>query len=463
MNKIWKGIGVLGLSLLAIGAGAQKRYEFSARQAAAYAMKNSVHVKNALVDVQIQEQTNREITASALPQISANTGVAYNPNVTTQTFPNFIGAATYGVLEKEGVSGANGPIKMPNDLGFIQAQFGTKFNNSIGVDLQQLLFEGQVFVGLQARATSMQMARKNVEVTEENIKANVYKIYYQLAAGKNQLTIIDANLSRLQKLADDTRKLYENGFAERIDIDKVTVQLTNLQTEKQRVLNTIENGYLGLKYLMGMPTRDTLVLTETVSVDDVRSGVLDATLYSYTDRKEYQYAELGKRMNEFNVKRYKLTYFPTVALASNYMRLRQADKFGFGGPWFPSSQIGLRVSVPIFDGFARDARIQKARLQLQQTENQIEDLKLTIDRDVQQAVNNYSSALATLDNQQRNMELAEKVYTQTKKKYEIGTGSTTEINNADAELRIAQTNYINALYDAIIAKVDFLKATGKLQ
>lgn len=454
---------MLSLSFLAVGAGAQKRYEFSARQAAAYAMKNSVHVKNALVDVKIQEQTNREITASALPQISASTGVAYNPNVTTQTFPNFIGAATYGVLEKEGVSGSNGPIKMPDDLGFIQAQFGTKFNNSIGVDLQQLLFEGQVFVGLQARATSMQLARKNVEVTEENIKANVYKIYYQLAAGKNQLTIIDANLSRLQKLADDTRKLYENGFAERIDIDKVTVQLTNLQTEKQRVLNTIENGYLGLKYLMGMPVRDTLILTETVSPDDIRSGVLDATLYSYSDRKEFQYAELGKRMNEFNVKRYKLTYFPTVALASNYMRLRQADKFGFGGPWFPSSQIGLRVSVPIFDGFARDARIQKARLQLQQTENQIEDLKLTIDRDVQQAVNNYSSALATLDNQKRNMDLAEKVYTQTKKKYEIGTGSTTEINNADAELRIAQTNYINALYDAIIAKVDFLKATGKLQ
>jgi outer membrane protein TolC len=82
---------------------------------------------------------------------------------------------------------------------------------------------------------------------------------------------------------------------------------------------------------------------------------------------------------------------------------------------------------------------------------------------VQQAINDYSTALVTLDNQKRNMELAEKVYGQTKKKYEIGTGSTIEINDADTELRIAQTNYINALYDAIIAKIDFLKATGKLQ
>jgi outer membrane protein TolC len=352
---------------------------------------------------------------------------------------------------------------MPSDLGYIQAQFGTKFNNSVGVDLQQLLFEGQVFVGLQARRTSMEFVQKNVEVTEENIKANVYKIYYQLSAGKNQLNIIDANAARLQKLADDTRKLYDNGFAERLDIDKVTVQLTNLQTERQRVINQIENGYLGLKYLMGMPVKDTLILTDSVSAAEIRNGVLDATLYNYSDRVEYQYAELGKKLGEYNVRRYKLSYFPTVALASNYSRLRQADKFGFGGDWFPASQIGLRVSVPIFDGFARAARVQKARLQLEQSVNQIEDLKQTIDRDVQQAINDYSSALATLDNQQRNMELAEKVYNQTKKKYEIGTGSTTEINNADAELRIAQTNYINALYDAIIAKVDFLKATGKLQ
>lgn len=453
----------MALASLVLQAQAQQRHEFSAKQAVEYACKNNQAVKNALLDVKIQAQTNREITAAAYPQVTGSAGVVYNPQVSTQVFPNFISAATYDVLVKEGVSGSNGPIAMPSDFGFIQAAFGTKFNNTVGVDLQQLLFEGQVFVGLQARRTSMEFAEKNVEVTAENIKANIYKIYYQLAAGKNQLNILDANIARLQKLADDARKLYENGFAERIDIDKVTVQLTNLQTEKQRVVSSLENGYLGLKYLMGMPAKDTIVLTDSVTYDDIRSGVLDATLYNYSDRPEYQYAELGKKLNEYNIKRYKLTYFPTVALSSSYNRFRQSNEFGFGGDWLPASQIGLRITVPIFDGFARAARLQRARLELQKTENQIEDLKRSIDRDVQQAVNNYSSALITLDNQKRNMELAETVYNQTKKKYEIGTGSTTEINNADAELRIAQTNYINAMYDAIQAKIDFLKATGKLE
>ena len=464
MKRGIKGGLTIFIFSLWLSAGAQQKHQMSVRDAVAYATKNNVLVKNALVGVQIQHQTNREITAAAYPQINANINTSYAPNVTVQTLPNFIAAGTYGVLSQEGVVDRNGnSIKPPTDIGFIEAQFGTKFNTIAGVSLQQLLFEGQVFVGLQARRASIEFAEKNVAVTEENIKANIYKIYYQLAAGKNQIEIINANVTRLEKLLNDTRKLYENGFAERLDIDKLTVQLSNLQTEKQKVLNSIENGYLGLKVLMGMPVKDTLVLTDSVNYEDIRSGVLDATLYTYNDRVEYQYAELGKTLNEYNIKRYKLTYFPTVALASNYNYLRQSDKFGFGGNWNPSSLIGIQISVPIFDGFARAARVQRARLELEQTNNRIENLKLTIDQEVQQSVNNYTNALATLDNQKRNMELAEKVYNQTKKKFEIGTGSQTEINNANADLRVAQSSYITALYDAIIAKIDFLKATGKLQ
>ncbi|RYD99121.1 MAG: TolC family protein, partial [Sphingobacteriales bacterium] len=354
-------------------------------------------------------------------------------------------------------------IMMPTDVGFIEAAFGTKWQNSFGVSLQQLLFEGQVFVGLQARRASIEFAQKGAEVTEEAVRANVYKIYYQLAASKYQVQIIDANIARLQKLSADTRKIYEAGFAEKLDIDKVTVQLNNLATERQKVINMVDNGYFGLKTLLGMSYRDTLLLKDTVNLAQVREGILEASEYKYEDRKEYQYAQKGLELRRYNIKRYQLTYFPTVALSSNYSLLRQADKFGFGGPYSKGASIGLNVSVPIFDGFAKAARVQKARLELQQSENQLEGLKMMIDNEAGTARNNFINALSTLDNQQRNMELAEKVYNQTRKKYEIGAGSQTEITNADADLRVAQSNYYNALYDAINARIDFLKATGKLQ
>jgi outer membrane protein len=457
-----------GLVLFSVGivisAAAQERHEFSAKDAVEYAKKNSVQVKNALLDVKIQEQVNKQVTAAALPSINASTGINYFPNVSVQTFPNFIAAGVYGVLTQEGVKdGSGNTIKMPNDFGYVQAQFGTKFNNSAGVSLQQLLFDGQVFIGLQARRTVIEFSEKTAEVTEEMIRANIYKIYYQLAATKTQVKMLDDNIALVQKLYSDIKKLYENGFAEKLDISKAEVQLTNLQTQRLQLLNSVNNGFLGLKFLMGMPARDSLILTDSVSYDDIRTGVLDAAQYNYSDRKEYQQAQIGLKLGEFNIKRYELSRFPTVALSSNYSVIRQSNDFGFGGRWNKSSLIGLSVNVPIFRGFALNAQIENARLQQQKNLNNVEALKLSIDNDVHTAINNYNNALATLDIQKRNMDLAQTVYNQTQLKYQNGIGSQTEISQAQTDLLNAQNNYILALYSAINAKIDFLKATGKLQ
>lgn len=466
MHTKIKLIALLCMMAMMHTAMAQKanRYEFSIEQAVAYAKKNNVQVKNALLAIQAQMQTNKEITASALPTISGSIGTQHLPNVAVQTLPNFISPATYQVLIDQGVKDGNGnPIKMPADFGFIAAQFGTKWNASAGISLQQLLFDGQVFIGLQARKASIDFQEAAARVTEENIKTNLYKVYYQLVVSKTQIELLDANIKRLEKLDYDVKALYKNGFAERIDIDKIAVQLNNLSTEKIKALNSIAMGYIGLKTLMGMPVSDTLVLTDTLDYAQIREDITKGA-YNYQDRRDFQYLSSAKQLNEFNVKRYELSKLPTVALGANYSKLAQRNQFNFfgKGDWFTSSSIGVNIAVPIFSGFAKDARIKKAKIELEQTNNQLENLKLNIDQSVEQAKLKYKTAIATLDFQKNNMALAEKVYQQTKKKYEAGTGSNTEINASDVDLKAAQTNYISALYDAIIARVDYLTAIGKL-
>ena len=433
-----------GLFLLGSIAVAQNTNQFTANQAVQYGLKNTYQVKNALLDVLIQEQTNRDITSAAFPQITANGSVTDYLDIPTSLLPGQV------------FGGAPGT--------FIPVKFGTKYTSNAGVSLTQTLFDGQVFVGLQARKTSINARQKIAEVTQENIKANIYKIYYQLVVSKTQIDLLDANLERLQKLDHDTKEIYKNGFAEKIDVDKLAVQIVNLQTEKLRALNTIANGYSSLKVLMGMPLKDSLVLTDTISDAQIKENILAVTEYKYTDRKEYQALELSNKLNEFNIKRYKLSQIPTLSFNANYSKQAQRTSFDFfkKGDWFTTSYVGLNLSIPIFKGFSTKAKIAGARLVLQQTQNQLDGLKISIDNDVVIAKNSFATATATMDYQKQNMRLAETVYEQTKKKYETGTGSSTEINTAQIDLKTAQTNYINALYDAIIARIDFLKATGKL-
>lgn len=465
MKQYWKQNALFLSTYLVVSlAGAQITNEFTVNQAVDYAMKNSVQVRNALLDLKIQKQTNREITSAALPHISGSASLNHFPDVAVQSFPNFISQGTYHVLEDEGVKDGNGnPIISPTDFGVIQAQFGTKYTAGGGFDISQLLFDGQVFVGLQARKAALQFYQKQIEVTEEMIKVNVEKIYYQLVVGRQQLTSIDANIERFQKLLNDTKEIYKNGFAEKLDVDKVSVQLNNLQTEKLKLQNQLDAGNAGLKFLLNMPQKEKLVLTDSLTEDILKDNILDQS-YNYADRKEFQLLEVGMGLNEYNVKRYKLSYLPTLAAYGNYYKNAQRNEFDFfgKGSWFTSSLVGVKLSLPIFDGFAKLARIDKAKLELEKTKNNIEQLKSAIDNDVEQSILKITSSLITMDNQKQNMKLAEQVYNTTKLKYEQGLGSNQEIYTAQTELKVAQANYYSALYDAIIARIDYLSATGEL-
>ena len=409
-----------------------------------YAQRNNVQVKNALLAIDAQVQTNREIGAAAYPTVMTSTSVMDYTKIPTSLLP----AQIFG--------GAPGT--------FIPVQFGTKFNANYGANFSQLLFDGQVFIALQARSTSLEMQRKNAALTEENIKANIYKIYYQLSASKTQLNILDANIERLSKLAHDADVMYKNGFAEKLDVDKVNVQLNNLQTEKLKANNAVAIGYMGLKMLMGMPVKDSLVLTEAINEKDLTGDVLVENEFQYALRKDFQYLTTLKKLSEYNVKRYQLSNLPTVSVSGAYTKNAQRSKFDFfeGGNWFTTSFVNLNISLPIFNGGATMARIKRTKIELEQVSNQMDAMKNNIDNEITQAKLNYISSVATVQFQKKNMQLAETVYAQTRKKFETGTGSNTEISASQADLVAAQNNYMNALYSALIAKVDFLKATGKL-
>ena len=444
MKKSWlSSVLFFGALLLSTTNFAQQKNEFSVKQCVDYASKNAVQVKNALLDIDIQRQQNRQITSAAFPQVNASIGLNDYLEIPTSLVPGEFAGQPAGT--------------------FKALKFGTKYNANAGIDVSQLLFDGQVFVGLMARKVVLDYQTKLADVTREQIKANVYKIYYQLVVGKKQLSALDANIERFEKLLHDTKEIYKNGFAEKLDVDKVTVQLNNIRTEKIKIENTLTAGNAGLKFLMNMPQKEELVLIDTLSETELKSTILEES-YDYKDRKEMQILSIAEKLGGYNIRRYKLSKIPTLAAFANYSKNAQRPTFNFfnNGDWFTTSILGFKISIPIFDGNSRNAHIQQSKYELQKTRNTIAQLKESIDYDVEHSRINMKTALLTMDNQKQNIELAEKVYTTTKKKYEQGLGNNQEIYFAETELKVAQTNYYNSLYDAINAKIDYLKAVGKL-
>ncbi|MDP4128864.1 MAG: TolC family protein [Bacteroidota bacterium] len=436
---------LLTMALGTTSLKAQELHSLTIEDAIGLAKKNNLSVRSALINLQLQQQTNKAITAQALPSVSGTAG-------TTDFFQTPV-----TIVPGEFFGGAPGST--------IAVSFQPKYSASAGVQLNQTIFDGQVFVGLKARKTSIDYYQKAVDLTVESITVNVYKVYYQLVVSKTQMKLLDANIERADKLLRDTRVMYNNGFAEKLDVDKATVQLANLQTTRSNTETDITNGYLGLKYLIGIPSADSVDLTTDFSEADLKQTIFLDSGYRYEDRFDYQSLQISKQLSEFDIKRYKALYYPTLSLTGAYQKNAYNNTYDFftrSGNWYSTSYAGVSLKVPIFSGFEKDANLEKARLQASLVDNQIENLKLNIEYEVRQARNNFYAAIGTMDNQKGNATLAESVYDQTKKKFESGLASNTDLTKAQTDLIEAQTNYINALYKAVVAKIDYLKAIGKI-
>lgn len=450
--------------LMAVVVQAQQKYEITVKEAVDLAYKNVVELKNAEIDYQIQVAKNREILGQAYPQLTGNAGANYYMKLPTFLFPDATSTAIYAILKEEGVSGSNGPITKVPEPTLRQVSFQQPWNLNAGVTLTQLLFQPDVFVGLQARQTALDYSQALVEQAKEKIKDSAYKRYYAILIAEKQLHFIDEGLQRLQKLYHDDSIMYKNGFAERLDLDKVQVQINNLSTTRSAVANAVEMGYAAVKFAIGLSQNDTVVLKDDLTTAALKDDILTEG-FKYEDRAEIRTLSQLKELQELDLKRNKLGYIPTVAAQANYTINGMGPKFFTSDQtsWFKSSFVGLNVNIPIFDGFQRRYKVQQSKLNVQKIENTIVNVKQAIDLEQKITASSLKSALYNLDVQERNMQLAEKVYNATKLKFEQGLGSSFEVLQADGDLQQAQATYFNALYNAIVAKISYQYSLGKLQ
>jgi len=469
MKRNWLNRNGLVVVLLLLGREvmAQQRYEISVKDAVDIAFKNVADLKNARLDYRIAGARNKEITALAFPQISASLQGNHYLSLPLIQFPDATEMSVYDVLKKEGVKdGSGNPITANGEFTVRNFSFVSPWSVNMGATVQQLLFEPQVFVGLQARKALLESSDLQIKVAEDKVREAVYKNYYAVLISEKALGFVQESMIRLNKLTNDMKEMFKNGFVEKLDIDKSTVSLNNTKAIENQFKNGIATGYAVLKMTLGLSQGDTLVLKDILTGNQIKNGLLDES-FSYEDRNEVKLLNKARQLQGYDIKRYQLSYFPTVAAFYGFQETGQRNSAATNAnskPWFwyDINQVGLSVNIPIFDGTQKKYKIKQAQLTLEKVENTLDNAKKGIDMEKTIAKNTLLNAIVNMDVQEENMQLAEKVYNTEKKKYEAGLGSSFAILQSDTDLQQAQSNYFKAMYDAMVAKVSYFKALGKL-
>lgn len=419
-------------------------YRFSLKAAIDYALTHQTAVLNALVDEEIARNTVKQTVGIGLPHVS-----------TSYNFQDFLKLPTT-LLPGEF---SNPPSSTP-----IPVKFGTKYNSTANIELSQMLFDGSYIVGLQASKTYKELSVRNSRRTRIETVVAVTKAYYGALVNGEQLTLIDANLAQLSKSLNDTEAMFKNGFVEKIDVDRLQVLKNNLETERENVIRLLQMNVDMLKFQMGMPVQASLGLTDKIS--DVRAEPVPVTApdtSAYRGRVEYALLETQKKLNELDLKKEKSMFLPTLKGFANASKSFQSDEFAkHFDQSFPSSVIGLTLSWNLINGGQRIYQVRNAKLAVKKSENDLLNAKNSIANEISSSQKVYLNSLRSVENQQRNLTLSQEILRVTRIKYEQGVGSSLEVTNAETAVKEAQNNYITALYDLLISKVDLEKAAGKI-
>jgi outer membrane protein TolC len=444
---------------------------FSLDDCIKYAMENTVDVKNSRVDEQIAEAKVKETIGIGLPQIDANVNLTHN-----EKLPRFF--ATYQTAQ----GFAEGDLNLgldPDDVVASQNFFQLQSSGNATLTINQLLFNTSYLVGLKASSTFKDLAYKTTEQTQIETIEKVTKAYYAVLISNERIALFDNNIARVDSLLRTTRAMNENGFAEMIDVDRIQVQLNNLKAERLKFINTQTLSYGLLKFQMNYPIEQPLQVEGTLADLKVNENLFNEYKegWDYKNRIEYKILDTQKRLQELDIKnRYAASYPSLSAFADLGYSTQSTNVSGlfttntnlagneFIGPdkWYSFSSFGVKLNVPLFSGLQRTYQIQQSKLELLKLQNSYSSLKQSIDLSIQQNTVVYQNSLETLNSQRENMELADRVARITKIKYEQGVGSNIEVTEAETSLREAQVNYYNALYDAIVAKIDLDKAYAKI-
>lgn len=436
---------VVAILLFTLGNNAQDKQSLTLKDAIKYALENKADAKKAKLKIENSEYQIQEVRSRALPQIAANGSLNYNPIIQTT------------VIDGAGF-GAPGTT--------IQAAFGQTWTSTAGVSLTQALFDQSVFTGLKAAKTTREFYQINDQLTEEQVIENVANNYYQVYVLRQKLVLAESNLGTTTKVRDIVKGQFDNGLAKRIDLDRMNVNLSNINTQKQQIINAVQLQENALKFYMGMPI-DTQI--------NIPQSQFEVTPAAFTDvpnisnRSEYLLMKKQEELLVLQKKSIVAGYYPTLSLAASYNYIGQGPNM----PWFakPSdgvywsdfAAIGLNLRVPIFSGFGTRAKVRQADVALRTIEEDLKDTTLALDLDFKNATTQIENSMITLQNQKENMKLADEILKNINNNYLQGLASLTDLLDAENASTQAQNNYTAAILDYKLAEIKLIKSKGQLK
>jgi outer membrane protein len=400
-----------------------------------YALDHQTNIRQAQIDEQITEHQIKIQLAAWYPQIN------FSGN-----YQNYF----------------QRPVTIFNNTA---APVGT-FNQSYGYfGLDQTIFNRDVVIAQQSSRDVRLSARQNTINNKIAVVSNVSKAFYDLLLSKEQISLLDTDIVLLKRSLKDTYNQYKGGLVDKTDYQRATISLNNAQASRKTAEETLKSKTAVLKLYMSFPIDSTLhVVYDSVRMKEEVASFDTLQQIDVNNRIEYQQLETQKRLEEYNLKYYKMGFLPTVSAFGNYNLNYYSNQFkNLYQENFPSSYAGLSVTLPIFTGTQRTQQVKVAKLEIERLDYDFSSLKDSIRTQYIEALYSYKANLNNYFEQKENLELARQVYNIIQLQYRAGIKTYLDVVVSNNDLFSAQVNFTNAIFQVLSDRIDVERALGTLK
>ena len=461
MNQV-KMVGIAILSMMGGMLSAQEDpLSLSLSDVQEYALKHNKQLLNAKEDIAITEAQYKETRAQGLPQVDGGMDYMTNFNYEIEFKFGGDGAATPDinpdVLDEGDWEILDALSEMMTPSGPSTITMEDQMNAQVRVS--QLLFSGQFWVGLELAEIARGLSKKQLEKTEKDVKEEVTNTYYLILVSEESLSILNKNLSNLKKNLQHTENMYQTGLVEKSDVNQIRMNVSQLRNTLEATKRSVQLSYNMLKIQLGLDRNRMIRLQDDLSsVLKQTEDKFFQTKLNPEDNLSYQLMDYQEQMKEEMVDLEKWAYAPTLSGFYSYTEKILTTDFDLS----PRNAAGFTLSIPLYSGGLRKAKVNRAKIELDKTRRNKSLLKdqLVIQED--QLKYELRSALDNYQTQKENVEVAQSVYDSYYNKFKQGLLSSLELTQANSNYLQAENNYISSVLKLLQAKLSLEKLYNTL-
>lgn len=430
------------LHLFAQTAADTGNRQLTLKQCVEFALRNQPVVKQAAIDEAINEK-NISISLSAwLPQVTSSGLYDYYFKGSPITSPG------------TGSSSASSPATTQSSINNL---------STLGLQANQVIYNNDVLQAAKAAKYSRQYYKENTTSSQINVVSDVSKAFFDVLLSQKQLDILNEDIIRLKRSLKDAYTQYQAGTVDKTDYKQATISLNNSIASRKQTEEAIKSKTAYLKQIMGLGAESNFNLVYDTTHYESEATIDTNQQLNVNNRIEYQLLQTQKSLQNVNVNYYRWGFLPSVSATGAYNLVYLGNSFGtLYNNVYPNGYLGLTLNLPIFQGGKRLQNLSKARLQVDRADLDIVNSKNTINTEYVQALAGYKSNYAAYQLLKQNVTLAGEVYHVVSLQYREGIKTYLDVIVAQSDLRTAELNYYNALFQLLSSKIDLQKALGIL-